>query len=34
VDVRAVLDEMYQAGAVICRVDNTWLAFERIPADA
>jgi predicted O-methyltransferase YrrM len=29
VDVKDVLDEMHQAGDVIYRVDNTWLAFER-----
>jgi predicted O-methyltransferase YrrM len=31
VDVKAVLDEMHQAGDVIHRVDNTWIAFERRP---
>jgi predicted O-methyltransferase YrrM len=30
VDVKAVLDEMHQAGATIQRVDNCWLAFERV----
>jgi predicted O-methyltransferase YrrM len=30
VDVKAVLDEMHQAGAAIQRVDNSWLAFERV----
>jgi predicted O-methyltransferase YrrM len=30
VDVRAVLDEMHQAGDAISRVENSWLAFERI----
>jgi predicted O-methyltransferase YrrM len=35
VDVKAVLDEMHQAGDAISRVENTWLAFERRPlADA
>jgi len=34
VDVRDVLDEMHQAGEAIHRVDNSWLAFERMPADA
>ena len=29
VDVKAVLDDMHQAGDVIYRVENTWLAFER-----
>jgi predicted O-methyltransferase YrrM len=32
VDVKAVLDEMHQAGDAICRVEDTWLAFERRPA--
>lgn len=31
VDVREVLDEMHAAGASIQHVENTWLAFERIP---
>jgi len=30
VDVKAVLDEMHAAGAAIQRVDNCWLAFERV----
>jgi predicted O-methyltransferase YrrM len=30
VDVKAVLDDMSQAGAAIMRVDRTWLAFERV----
>jgi predicted O-methyltransferase YrrM len=30
VDVKAVLDEMHAAGAAIQRVEDTWLAFERI----
>ena len=31
VDVKAVLDEMHAAGNAICRVADTWLAFERKP---
>jgi predicted O-methyltransferase YrrM len=30
VDVMAVLDEMHHAGAAIQRIDNSWLAFERV----
>lgn len=30
VDVRDVLDEMWQAGADIVHVEGTWLAYERI----
>jgi predicted O-methyltransferase YrrM len=30
VDVKAVLDDMHQAGDVIHNVDRTWLAFERM----
>lgn len=31
VDVKAVLDEMHQAGDAIWRVEDTWIAFERKP---
>lgn len=31
VDVKAVLDEMYQAGDAIMHVEGTWLAYERVP---
>jgi len=34
VDVKNVLDEMCQAGALIHQVLNSWLAFERKPVDA
>jgi predicted O-methyltransferase YrrM len=33
VDVKTVLDEMSQAGDVIMRVEQTWLAFERVQHD-
>jgi len=34
VEVKPVLDEMREAGADIYRVENSWLAFERVPVDA
>jgi len=34
VEVKPVLDELYQAGHALYQVENSWLAFERMPADA